>query len=126
MKRFVIGAALLLLLLLGGIFTTGILHRDFEPMALELRQAAREAEAGNWPQAHRFSRLAREKWEASWKRTAAFTDHGPMEQIDGLFTQLEVHREAGSTATFSAICLQLALEISELGEDHRLTWWNFL
>ena len=126
MKRFFIGVMLLVLLFLGGLLTAGVLHADFEPIAAQLRQASREAEAGNRAQADLLSRLAREKWEASWKRTAVFTDHGPMEQIDGLFAQLEVYRNEGNRAAFSAICLRLALEISELGEDHRLNWWNFL
>ena len=126
MKRFFIGVMLLVLLFLGGLLTAGVLHADFEPIAAQLRQASREAEAGNRAQADLLSRLAREKWEACWKRTAVFTDHGPMEQIDGLFAQLEVYRNEGNRAAFSAICLRLALEISELGEDHRLNWWNFL
>ena len=126
MKRFFIGIVLLVLLFLGGHLTARVLHADFEPIALELRQASREALEGDRILADRLSRLARERWEAGWKRTAVFADHGPMEQIDGLFAQLEVYRDTGNTAAFSAICLRLALEISELGEDHRLSWWNFL
>ena len=126
MKRFVIGTVLLILLLLGGILTARILHADFEPMVQELRQAAQEAGKGNWSHADRFYRLAHKKWQYSWKLTAVFTDHSPMEQIDGLFARLEVYRQARSAPSFRALCLQLAQEISELGEDHRPTWWNFL
>lgn len=126
MKRFVIGAVLLISLLLSGILATGILSRNYDPMEDHLRAASQAALEENWPQALNLARQAHRQWQNCWTFTAVFSDHEPMEQIDALFARLRVYAQAKQAAAYSALCAQLAQELSDLGEDHIFTWWNFL
>ena len=112
MKRFFIGAALLSVLLLGGILITGKLSTQFAPMAENLHRAAQAAGEGQWQQ--------------RWNPFAVVFDHEPMEQIDGQFARLEVYAQAENTIAFSALCARLSRELSSLGEEQKITWWNFL
>jgi len=49
-----------------------------------------------------------------------------MDEIDSLFAQLEVFRQAGLWGDFSACCRRLSRLIEAMAEAHSLTWWNLL
>jgi len=125
-KRFLIGSALLVALLLGGILATIVLSNRFEPMEDQLRQSAREALEENWQQAQSLSRQVQQQWHLCWPFTAVFSEHDPMEQIDALFAQLEIYGQEKLPVPFATLCARLAQELSDLGEDHIFTWWNIL
>lgn len=126
MKRFFIGAALLSVLLLGGILITGKLSSQFAPMAENLHRAAQAAGEGQWQQARGLAREVQRQWQQRWNPFAVVFDHEPMEQIDGQFARLEVYAQAENTIAFSALCARLSWELSSLGEEQKITWWNFL
>ena len=126
MKRVWIGAAILILLLTGGLLVTrhmGCTHRE---ISRELERAALFAQAGNWEEAGDETEDAYEDWQAHWRFSAAFADHAPMEEIDALFAQLEAYRTARDGVSFAAVCRQLAKQVNALGDAHGLTWWNLL
>lgn len=125
MKRFLIGVALLAVLLLCGVLSTIDLSQSFEPMAEQLQRASRAALDENWQDAQALTQMVQQQWLGHWTFTAVFSDHEPMEQIDGLFAQLEVYSEKEQT-TYAALCARLAQELTDLGEDHIFTWWNLL
>lgn len=124
MKRGIIGAGLLLLLLLGGTLSSAWLGRSFETLPPLLEQAAEAAQEGEWDRAEQLSDRAEQRWQELWKITAVFVDHAPMEQIDALFAQLEVCRQY--QPDFGKLCARLARELDALSETHRPSWWNLL
>lgn len=126
MKRCWFGGALLLVLLLGGLLVTGGMTRTHEAIAGELKQAARAAEEENWQLSAEKIRSAGDKWEKKWRFSAAFADHEPMEEIDGLFAQLEVYQHMQDPEALAAVCAQLSRLVEAIGEAHALNWWNLL
>lgn len=126
MKRAVIGILLLAILLLGGIFSSAWLVRSFDPLIPLLERSGLEAREGNWDTAGQLAHQAQARWQEAWKLTAVFVDHAPMEQIDGLFSQLETFRQARCPVEFAALCLRLAQELEALGQTHSPEWWNLL
>ena len=126
MKRGWIGAALLAALLLLGIFSSLAMGLFHEPMAELLDRASEYALAENWEQAERLSDLAEDKWEEMWHFSASFADHGPMEEIDSLFAQLEVYRQVRDTVGFAAACASLSRQLEAMGDAHEMSWWNLL
>ena len=126
MKRCIIGAGLLLLLLAGGFFSTIWLERNLEPLPPLLDQAAQAAEEGRWEAADQLADRAEQSWQALWKMIAVFLDHAPMEQIDALFAQLEVCEKEQSQTDFGKLCVRLARELEALSEIHSPAWWNLL
>ena len=53
-------------------------------------------------------------------------DHGPLEEIDSLFAQVQIYADTGKTADFAAYCTRLAKLVTAVGEAHGLTWQNLL
>ena len=126
MKRGWIGFALLLLLLAGGVLSSWCMVQWHMPLEGLLEQASQQAQAGNWQQAQGVSDEAQRHWENRWHISAAFADHGPMEEIDSLFAQLEVYEDSRDSLGYSALCRELAREVGALGEAHIPSWWNLL
>ena len=115
MGRFLLGIGLMLALLAAGLFVSHAAEDIHTPVSALLIQAA-EAED---PVA---AMAAREKWGSHWHAAAAFSDHAPMDEIDGLFAQLEDK----SGTELAALCRRIASLVSAVAEAHKLTWWNLL
>ncbi len=126
MKRVWFGAALLLVLLALGIGSSIIMGRLHQPLAEDLRQAADLALSGNWETAEKIVINAEKKWKNAWHFSASFSDHGPMEEIDTLFAQLDVCRKCRDEDVFAEICACLSRQIKAMGDAHELSWWNLL
>ncbi len=126
MKRCWIGAGLLLVLLLGGIFSSWWMGRHHSGISEEIDRAGSLAVAGDLEQAQDTARLAKRRWDRHWGMSASLTDHEPMELVDSLFAQLETYGTTGNRVAFAGICAQLASELEALGDAQGLTWWNLL
>lgn len=126
MKRCIVGAGLLIVLLSGGILSSAWLGRSLEALPPMLEQAAEAAEEGGWNRASQLADRAEQRWQELWKITAVFVDHTPMEQIDALFAQLTVCEEGQFRPDFGRLCVRLARELEALSETHSPTWWNLL
>ena len=119
MSRFLIGLGLMAALLSLGLYNAHAIEKSHEPIALTLEQAAREADP-------RLLENARQAWDTHWHGTASVSDHAPMDEIDGLFSQAQAYAKAGNTDHFCALCLKLAQLVRATADTHQPTWWNFL
>ena len=126
MKRGKIGLGFLAVLLVLCILTTAAMERWHAPLARTLGAAADLAAAGEWEEAKTLAGRARADWEKRWHLSAAFADHGPMEDIDSLFAQLEVYQKQTDVTNFAAACAELSRRVEAMGNAHSLTWWNLL
>ena len=126
MKRPFLGFCILLTLLFSSI---GIwwgmedIHRDISQL---LTQAQAAAENENWQQAGEFSTRAKERWEHHHRFTASFADHTPMDELDGLFAELEVYLQNRESPHFEATCAQMVLLTQAMADSHGIQWWNVL
>ena len=126
MKRMWIGVVLLAVLLVSGLLAAEFMEKTHGPIVSDLKQAADAAMEGSWGRAEALTARARKSWDKHRFLTAAFADHGPMEEIDALFAQLEAYREAGDTLGFAAVCAALSKQLEAMGDAHELSWWNLL
>ena len=126
MKRGIIGFALLGVLLAGGIGSAWAMVRWHRPLEVQLNRAAECALAQDWTQAGSLHRQTYEQWEKRWHMAAAFADHAPMEEIDGLFAQLDVYERCREPMGYSALCRELAREMAAMADAHIPNWWNLL
>lgn len=124
MKRYLLGIALLGLLLAGALGVWQSMETHHGPVAEELVRAAEFSRLGDPVAAADAARRAKNIWEDHWRFSAAFADHGPMEQIDDLFRALEAYDPA--SVDFRARCLQLAERATAMIDDHAFNWWNLL
>ena len=126
MKRGMFGAALLLALFLVSLLATLSMDRRHTPVARTLAAASDLAAAGAWEEAKTLAGGARADWQKHWHSSAAFADHKPMEEIDGLFARLEVYEKREDAAAFAAACAELSKRMEAMADAQRLSWWNLL
>ena len=120
------GIGLLVALLLLGFGAGYLVERFHQPTAQYLEQAAQAALEDEVERAVSLSRQAEDRWRRYYNRTAALTDHNPMDQIDNLFAEAKVLAEAEQWQALAACCSQLAVLMRSVCEDQILTWWNLL
>ncbi len=126
MKRFYFGVVLMLVLLVMSVSLTFCFHRIHAPLADTLVNAAHQALEGNWEQAKELALDARVRWDTYRDFTAAVADHEPMEEMEGLFYQLEVYTNLDLQGQFAAICVQLSQMAAAMEESQILAWWTLL
>lgn len=126
MKRCWFGLGLLLCLLVGGLLVTRIMTKSHGELSVLLDSASAAAAREDWAEAETQLHGARRKWEADWHFSAAFADHEPMEDMDGLFAQAEVYLRSRNPEALAATCAQLARSAEAIGEAHALNWSNLL
>lgn len=124
--RELLGLAILAALLLAGLLSSWHLNRQHRAMANAMEDSTWLALSGQWENAKESASAARQNWEKGWRFRAAFADHGPMEEIDGLFRELTVYSAAGERTEFSRTCTLLAEKLEAMASSARLSWWNVL
>ena len=125
MKKLWVGIAILAVLLgmgIGGALVMGHIHGD---LAHRLEQAAVQCFT-DWPEADFLANSARASWEQHHHWVAALVDHEPLEEIESLFSQLELCQNHRDTEEFAAVCLRIANICNMLEESHSPYWWNLL
>ena len=126
MSRGILGIVLLLVLLAAGFFVQWTMATLQTPITGELIQAAQAGARQDWDTARLHQETAQRGWRKCWRLTAAFADHGPMEDADSLFARLPVYAAQEESAEFAACCRELARRVQAMADAHRLTWWNLL
>ncbi len=126
MKRLYIGIGLLLFFLMAGILLTFCFCRIHAPLAETLEEASREALNGDWENAISLAESARERWETYRNFTAAVADHEPLEEMDTLFSLLEIYKKLRLNVEFADLCTRLSQMAAAMEESQAFTWWTLL
>lgn len=124
MKRLWIGIGLLAVILLAGILVPQYLEYAHEPIMDDLSRASELAMEEEWDRAVYLARRAEEKWQKKRPVTASLADHEPMDEIDGMFAQLDIYARAEDAAAFSATCVYLVSAMDALKDYHALNFQN--
>lgn len=126
MNRLWIGVGILLILLALGLGLLWVSRDFYEEFANGLEQAGKLAMEGSWPAAGEKAAQSRAQWDRYRRFWAAFTDHEPVEQMQNLFSQLEVYRQRQLEVDFATVCHSLVDLAEALDESHSLSWWSIL
>ena len=126
MGRFWLGIGILVLFLLLGLWVAHAMVDVHQSISQTLDQAAAQALDGDLKAGFSLAQQARSHWHSHWHSTASVADHAPMDEIDGLFAQLDAYRQSERPGDFAAYCARLSALIAAVGEAHSLTWWNLL
>lgn len=125
-RRFLLGLAILLLVLVFAIGTGVGMKAILAPGEAALTQAAQYALAGNMEQAVPLAREAYDRWQKYRGITAAFADHNPMDDTERLFREMLVYAETGEDPHFAACCSQLSAMLKATYETHGFSLKNIL
>lgn len=126
MGRFWLGICLLAIFLVLGLWIGKAADDGHAAIAQTLEQAAEKTLAGDLAAGKALAEKAAQQWEKNWHKTASVADHEPMDEIDGLFAQLDVYGKTDRATAFAACCARLAKLVAAVGEAHSLSWWNLL
>lgn len=126
MNRFWFGVVLLVLLLGIGIGSSLVLEALHTPISQDLTAASQEALEERWDAAADLALRAKNRWEQQRHGIAAVSSHGPMEQIDCLFAELELYLQEKESFPFAVCCASLSSWVQALAEAHAMSWWNLL
>lgn len=126
MNRLRIGILVLAALLILGVAVTWAMEAIHAPMTKHLQQAAQAAMKEDWTSALRYAGEAKQNWKQRQRFIAAFADHTPMDELEGLFAELEIYAQAREKEHFAATCAHLAQLTQAMAESHSPTWWNLL
>lgn len=126
MNRLFVGLLILAVLLVSSLSVCIAMERVHRPIADALALAAQHALDGNAQAALAQAQIARARWEKYHRFTAAFADHSPMDEMDGLLAELRVYAQTSETTHFAATCAHLQFMATAMAESHLLSWWNLL
>ncbi len=126
MKRLWNGAALLVLFLAAGIFSTFATQRFHQGLSRQLEATASAAMAEDWEQTALLLHQCRSRWIRYRNFVAAVASHEPIEEIDSLYDQLEIYFYRRDSQGFALCCAALRHKTRALGEAQSINWWNLL
>ena len=124
-RRFYLGVAILLALLVLGIFSGIWVNQASQQVVYCLTQAEESVRNGNPSEALVYSQQAQILWDSTWNWVAVVADHTSMDEIDGLFAQMAYYAQA-DVSLFGAGCARVRELVSAVSDGHQFTWWNFL
>lgn len=124
MNRFWLGAGLLVILLGISIAATVYLDHVHEGITDTLEQAWEAALSEDLSAARELAGEAQKVWQKHWCMTTLLIDHDPVDEIDGMFAQMQAYGRSGEVPEFAACCAGVARMVEAVGESNRLTWWN--
>lgn len=126
MGRIWFGISLLGLLLVLGIGVSSLMERNHLPYSAQLEQAASLSASGLLSEAEGIVRDVQAQWDARTAFLSVLADHEPMEEIEGLFAQLESYADTGDAISYASTCACLSRMMQALGRSHSLDLKNLL
>ena len=126
MKRLWIGATLLLVLLAAGILSTFAMGFFHHSLSRHLDAAASAALEEDWANTQEILHQCRSRWLRFRSAVAANASHEPLEEIDSLYSQLELYLARRDSMGFALCCTTLRHRTEALGEAQSINWWNLL
>lgn len=126
MTRGWFGLAILIVFLVLGFVTAGVMDNAHIPTEKLLAQAAEKTLDGDFEEGVTLGLEAKSRWDRHWNGTATVADHSPMDDVDALFAEMEVYAQAEEKPHFAACCQELSQRIQAMAGAHRFSWWNVL
>ena len=126
MKYFWIPVALLTLLLGVSLANARLVEAEVTPWCGAIESSVASAEDGDWEEARRAVRAARESWDARKDYLHIVTAHDELDRVDILFATAEGFAMEEDMAEFRAEASELTVQLGIIVELQKLTLRNAL
>lgn len=126
MTRLWIGVGILILLFAMGVGFLWGSQTFFRCFQQNMEEASMLALNNQWSEALEKANQSRTAWNQQRRFWSAFTDHEPIEEVQNLFSQLDVYEKARLEVDFATVCNHLAHLAEAIDEAHNLKWWTLL
>ena len=121
MKRIRFGTALLVFLLILSILVSNLMRKTWQHQSENLDLAAKFASVGDWAAADLLLQETSLEWARKQFLISVLCRHDEIDEIDGLFAQLNVFSAARRTVSFSSTGMVLSRLLDSLWKSH---WFN--
>ena len=125
-RRFILGLAILFLVLAFSVGVAVGMKAIHAPGEEALQKAAQLALDDKLEQAIPLAEEVYRRWQRFQGLTAAFADHTPMDELDGLFAELMVFLNNRESPHFASTCARLSLLARAMADSHGVQWWDLL
>ena len=126
MIRGWLGVGILVCFLILGLITSSAMDSAHLPTCEMLDQAADKTLRGDFDGGVALGMAAKARWEQQWNSTATVADHSPMDDVDALFSEMEIYAQTGEEPHFAACCRELAQRLEAVAGAHKFNWRNVL
>ena len=126
MKRCVLGAGILGLLLILGVLTALWADRTLSPLETALDQAAEASVQGSWAETTALTDGARAEWQNCRGLAAILFSQEAVEEIDGLFARIRLWQREQDRTACACDCLVLRARLRALADSQSLGLLHFL
>ena len=126
MIRFRFGIGILAVVLAVGIAAMLFMGHIHGNICSELEKASQLAAEAHLDDAEAHIQTAQDSWENHRHLIASLAEHTDMDEVDGLFRQLESYLQIQDVHACAAICAELSFRVEALGESHDINWCNIL
>lgn len=126
MVRGWLGVGILVVFLILGLVTAGAMDNAHGPTGALLEQAAEKTLNGEFDSAVALGMEAKTRWERQWNGTAIVADHSPMDDVDALFSEMEIYAKTGEEPHFAACCKELSQRLQAIAGAHKFNWRNVM
>ena len=123
MKHLYLGLGILVVLLILGLLGLFLLTRNLEQAALSLDQAYAQAMKGRDQEARETALYARSQWERLYGLTASLVDHGPLDEVNRAFAELEAQEDSQELAK---TCRVLSCLVRGIARREKPLYYNIL
>ena len=124
MKRSRLGLLLLVLLLAGSFWLSGLAGARCRSLYPLLEEASVQALQNQWAPAAADLESARREWDAHSSLRSCLFPHQALEEIDTEFAELSAYLEARENVAFAALCRRVSSQVRALEDACTLSWEN--
>ena len=126
MRRCVIGAVLLGVLLILGMLTALWAERTLSPLEQAMEQAAEASFSGSWAEITALTDGAGAEWRLCRVLAGILYSQETVEEIDGLFARLRLWQRQGDRMAWADGCLMLSGRFRAMADSQSLRLLHFL
>lgn len=126
MKHLYIGLGILLAVLIGSLCSLFAMNRNLGETERLLEAAWDNCQAESFETAQVSAQAAQEQWEKDYGLTASLIDHGPLEEANRTFAQMEACARLQEWDEFAQSCKSLLTMVRDLQEREKPLYFNIL
>lgn len=126
MKHLYIGLGILAVVLAGSLCSLFAMRQNTGEMERLLETAWDHCQAGSFEAAQASAQAAQKNWKTNYGLTASLIDHGPLEEINHSFAQMEACAQMQEWDEFAQACKSLLTMVQDLEEREQPLYYNIL
>lgn len=126
MKHLYISLGILITVLLGSLWGLFAMGKSLGETERLLEAAWDDCQEGSFEAAQASAQAARERWKEDYGLTASLVDHGPLDEVNHTFAQMEACAQLQEWDEFAQACNTLLTMVRDISAREQPLYYNIL